>query len=322
MQLPIIVTHDGDIPIFMQVKYQLSYLIASRRMREGSKMPAVREVAKQLTISPATVLQAYKALQAEGLLVSVSGKGTFVAAHKPSTDKDQHRQELLLEVLERACDEARALGFGDSDIHQRFLLALSRPRRPRPVALVAPTLRTATKYVRSLERHLEGRVVATPIPMSDLAAPTPKLQAQLGAIYYYIGPIRAQRQIEQFLDRNGHPYDFLGVTTDITPETVTRLGELEAETRSLLVTEQQYLHSSLNMIISYSPIDQRAISYALDDEKEKIPSLAKAADVVFFTATVADLLDELDIPRDKRFELGIDFSPESIVQLKQVLGEV
>ena len=45
----------------------------------GSRLPSVRELAGQLAINPNTIQRAYRELESEGYILSVAGKGSFVA---------------------------------------------------------------------------------------------------------------------------------------------------------------------------------------------------------------------------------------------------
>lgn len=59
----------------------------------GDKLPSVRQLAASLAINPNTIQRAYEALEQEGYVYSVPGKGSF-AAHR--TEMDGRRREELL----------------------------------------------------------------------------------------------------------------------------------------------------------------------------------------------------------------------------------
>ncbi len=70
--------HDSR-PIYEKVKDSLRQLILSGALPEGDRLPSVRELAVSLTINPNTIQRAYRELEQEGYIVSVPGKGSFVA---------------------------------------------------------------------------------------------------------------------------------------------------------------------------------------------------------------------------------------------------
>ena len=66
-------------PIYEQIKDGLKHLLLSGAVAAGEKLPSVRELASSLAINPNTIQRAYKELENEGYIYSVSGKGTFAA---------------------------------------------------------------------------------------------------------------------------------------------------------------------------------------------------------------------------------------------------
>lgn len=79
-------------PIYEQVHDGFLRLIITDGLPSGSKMPSVREIAASLAINPNTIQRAYRELEAEGYIVTVQGKGSFVAAD--STALSARRGEL------------------------------------------------------------------------------------------------------------------------------------------------------------------------------------------------------------------------------------
>ena len=70
-------------------------------------MPSVRQLATELGINPNTIQRAYAQLEAEGYIVSVSGKGTFVAEQQ---GQNHLRRAELEEKLHPLREELRSLG--------------------------------------------------------------------------------------------------------------------------------------------------------------------------------------------------------------------
>ena len=66
-------------PTYEQVRDGLRKLMVTGMLRPGDKLPSVRALAVELAINPNTIQRAYSQLEAEGYILSVSGKGTFVA---------------------------------------------------------------------------------------------------------------------------------------------------------------------------------------------------------------------------------------------------
>ncbi|MBE6972530.1 MAG: GntR family transcriptional regulator [Ruminococcaceae bacterium] len=100
-------------PIYEQVKDGLRKLVVTGAIREGEKLPSVRTLAGTLAINPNTIQKAYEALEAEGYVYSVPGKGSFAAPH---SGVDTRRREQLLEQLDGLVKELGYLGMSAEDV--------------------------------------------------------------------------------------------------------------------------------------------------------------------------------------------------------------
>ncbi|MCL2638514.1 MAG: GntR family transcriptional regulator [Oscillospiraceae bacterium] len=70
----------GGSPIYEQLCGRITELISTGVMQKDEKLPAVREVAKQLGVNPNTVQKAYTILEQRGLIYSVPAKGSYVSS--------------------------------------------------------------------------------------------------------------------------------------------------------------------------------------------------------------------------------------------------
>lgn len=71
--------YGSGLPVWIQLKNRLAYLIASGEYSTGDRLPTVRALAISLDISYNTVNRAYMDLEREGYLTTRQGRGTFVA---------------------------------------------------------------------------------------------------------------------------------------------------------------------------------------------------------------------------------------------------
>ncbi len=77
--------HDTDndapaapLPLFAQIKASLRQDILEKRLPAGQKLPSEAQLQQAFGVSRITVRQALKELQAEGLVETFNGKGSFV----------------------------------------------------------------------------------------------------------------------------------------------------------------------------------------------------------------------------------------------------
>ncbi|MBW7456691.1 GntR family transcriptional regulator [Paenibacillus sepulcri] len=109
---------SGD-PIYLQIKEQIKKQIITGLLKEGELLPSIRSLAQTLKISVITTKRAYDELEQEGLVTSVSGKGTFVSEkNKQSIREVKYRQ--LEEKVKAVIAEGRSLGLKQAEILQLF----------------------------------------------------------------------------------------------------------------------------------------------------------------------------------------------------------
>lgn len=103
-------------PIYEQIKDNVKRLIITGALKQDEKLPSVRELAQTTSINPNTIQKAYKDLESEGFIYSVTGRGNFVA---PSPKKlDSKRVEALYNTLKATVSEISYLGVSESDIEK------------------------------------------------------------------------------------------------------------------------------------------------------------------------------------------------------------
>lgn len=100
-------------PIYEQIEASFKKLIITGVMKPGDKVPSVRTLATQLSINPNTIQRAYNALEQEGVLYSVPGKGSFVCAGDDYNREHIHR---IKEQIRSFVGELRQLNVSDTEI--------------------------------------------------------------------------------------------------------------------------------------------------------------------------------------------------------------
>ena len=105
----------GGAPIYEQLEQRITELIVSGEMAENEKLPAVREIAKQLSINPNTVQRTYASLESKGLIYSIPAKGSYVA--EVGSYLEKIRSESL-EIFSEAVRKALKNGLSADDLHK------------------------------------------------------------------------------------------------------------------------------------------------------------------------------------------------------------
>ena len=82
------------VPLWKQIEENVRRLVASGALKPGAAVPSVRDLARELSINPATVAKGYQRLVDAGILAVKRGEGTFVADKPPVPARGERDREL------------------------------------------------------------------------------------------------------------------------------------------------------------------------------------------------------------------------------------
>ena len=103
------ITNDGTVPIYEQIARQIKGMVLNGTLKEGDALPSMRLLAKELKISVITTKRAYEELERDGFIVSMTGKGSFVAGTDTELLKEA-RQKELEQTMEELVAQGKELG--------------------------------------------------------------------------------------------------------------------------------------------------------------------------------------------------------------------
>ena len=100
------ISHFSQVPIYEQLENQISQNILSGSLAPEDMMPSIRSMARELNIGIVTVKRAYDDLCAEGLLMSIQGRGVFVNHIDAAWAHRVHIERLsrMLKDVKNFCD--------------------------------------------------------------------------------------------------------------------------------------------------------------------------------------------------------------------------
>ena len=113
----IIIHHSSMIPIYEQIVDQVKNDIISGELLADTMLPSVRALSGELRISALTVKKAYDKLEEEGFVVTVHGKGTFVAAADRQLASEAIRKSIEDE-FSKVIEKAKLNGLSPDEIRE------------------------------------------------------------------------------------------------------------------------------------------------------------------------------------------------------------
>lgn len=162
---------DSEIPLGVQLAWHLKARIVHGELERGARLPSVREMAAETGVNANTVRAVYARLEAEGLLETHHGRGTFVVPDAQTGDE-------LAAIAGRAARDAAAAGLDPRAVAAALYVGGGAPENTSEAEL----RRALREQIASLERQLASprvqRVLAAQAE-DPLAAPAPAPKGRL-----------------------------------------------------------------------------------------------------------------------------------------------
>jgi GntR family transcriptional regulator len=116
-KMKIIIANSSPDPIYEQIVRQVKTQIISGELEEGTALPSIRKLARELNISVITTKRSYEDLEREGFIDTVAGKGSFVAVQNKEFLRET-RMKIVEDKLGEAISEAKMLGLGIEELKE------------------------------------------------------------------------------------------------------------------------------------------------------------------------------------------------------------
>ena len=93
--------------------------IAAGELATGDGLPSVRSLSRSLRVNPATVVQAYRELAADGFVDLRHGQGTFVK-EVPAMLREEERITQARQLVRTLLQDAARVGIGMDELARAF----------------------------------------------------------------------------------------------------------------------------------------------------------------------------------------------------------
>jgi GntR family transcriptional regulator len=122
------VDHESDVPIWVQLRKRLVYLINTGHYQPGDQLPTVRGMASELSINYNTVNKAYLSMAHDGYIISTRGRGVFVNEVTAAADEAELEADGLLDDFIEQCQNIGLSSWGIRKILAKRLRILDAER--------------------------------------------------------------------------------------------------------------------------------------------------------------------------------------------------
>jgi DNA-binding transcriptional regulator YhcF (GntR family) len=185
-----------ELPVGLQLGWRLRALISTGELAAGERLPSFRRLAEWSGVNVGTVRSVYETLEADGLVVTRHGQGTFVA---DGVEAAPQLEEIASEALRRA-EEA---GLGPRDLAIVAMACAGLPSEESEVLEVRQELRRQIARLEaelaSYTRHLQADLPTAPTRAVAHVAGVEELERTRDTLIAQLA--EAQRESEQEVRR-------------------------------------------------------------------------------------------------------------------------
>lgn len=310
---------NNKIPLYIQVKKQITYHIKNGSLRVGTKMPPERELAKELGISRNTISSAYNELEAKGVLKSIRGRGTFVAEEVSSwkTDEGIHK---VYKLVDMALEEALESGIESED----FLdLVISRVKEKNEAinritsGFVECNNEQATIF--SKEICDITKVNTIPFTLEQLNDMDDETRSRLNKCQIIISPFNHANEVDKLL--KGMNKEILGVATGPNLESIVRIARHPEDTKFSFICLSDEFIFRIESALDKAGIGDLKVKYFNGKDEKKLKEVIDFADVLIVTPARYNEVYKLNIENKELIEFSYIIDSESIKMLKSKIIE-
>ncbi|WP_405096900.1 GntR family transcriptional regulator [Oceanobacillus sp. FSL H7-0719] len=119
--MQIMISNSSKEPIYEQISKQIQSKILSGELTEGTALPSIRQLAKDLRISVITTKRAYEELEKAGFIYLIVGKGSYVAEQNLDVIREK-KLRVIEEQLSAVISNSKEIGLPYDDLQDLLKL--------------------------------------------------------------------------------------------------------------------------------------------------------------------------------------------------------
>lgn len=117
------VDFSSGVHVYKQIINIIYAAIGNGELREGDRLPTIKELAGLLEVNPNTIAKSYRELELKGVIASKRGNGSFISANQSDaiTLTDEEKETRLNNLFSRVIAEAKNEGISEDELMDYIL---------------------------------------------------------------------------------------------------------------------------------------------------------------------------------------------------------
>lgn len=313
------IKRKNGIPIYIQLREQIMDKIRGGRLVGGEQLPTERQLAEGLSISRNTVSMAYKELEAEGVLVSYQGRGTFVAT-SDQVFRREGRKERALKMVDLAIEESAELGFS---IDEFVDIVATRVQEKKAVfqqvrvAVIECNREQLDFYSEQL--HFALGITVVPIILDELITNSERVNKVLTEVDLVVTTVY---HVEEVFDLLSERKKLVAVALEPEVNVIVRIARSFPAKKTLLVCLTDKFAQSIRLYLGQSGIDASDLEYTITRDGGRLQGLLEGVEMVLVSPGRKKEVEALVGPNTEVIEFILRPDQGSIGRLNSAILEL
>ena len=301
--------------VYDQIKGQLLSAIYCGKIKEGERLPSIRELSDDLGVNYKTIRRVYLKLAEENYLELVRGSGAFLKKRTGRDTYQQMRRRAIFRLLGEVSEKAKGLGLS-SEKFGRLYTAYSTGTIDRRLRLaVVDHEEEAYIFSRELKMRTGAEVFA--VPLSEADADQSRTLSESDYLLTTSWHMEEVGELARQLDRE---------VIEIKPSHEIYTEILEAARHkniAIVIQDERTMHASWDIFMNlYHPTTTKKFWIAPINREDLVEKIIEEADLIFVSPMCWDEMRKRT-PGDRELKTYENFiSKSTIDQVKelQLLG--
>jgi DNA-binding transcriptional regulator YhcF (GntR family) len=268
----------SNVPLYLQVKKQIMYLIRNDILKVGNRMPTERELSENLKVSRNTISSAYNELEQEGVLRSYQGKGTFVA-EDTNPWKVQTSKEKIIKFIDFAFEEAVEMGVTPNEFIEIVTKRVKEKRKLMKkitAAYVECNIEQSRMFSKQLTDSTNINVV--PLTLNDLKSGKGEVQDVLNNCQVIISTFNHVNEVVSLTSELKK--EVLGLAISVDLETIVKIARYPDKTRFAFVCISNEFMFKAKGALEKAGLGNIDIKYTNTVDDGQLKKVVDASDVI------------------------------------------
>ncbi|MBV4422240.1 GntR family transcriptional regulator [Clostridium tyrobutyricum] len=278
VKIDIKLNKDTSIPLYIQLKKQIMYLIKNNILKVGNKMPTERELSSLLKVSRNTISTAYNELEQEGVLKSYQGRGTFVA-EDVNPWKIQNVEQKIAKFIDLAFEEALEIGIDSSEFLEIITKRIKEKRKIMSkinAIYVECNIEQSKMFSKQLMESTDINVI--PLTISDLKDLNNNTKNILENSQVVIATFNHVNEVTHLIKE--FKKEVIGVAINVDLETIVKIARYPEKTKFAFVCISNEFMFKARGALERAGLGNIDIEYTNTINRNKLKNIIENSDVV------------------------------------------